>query len=122
MRGKIAMRRRSCVVGAIALVFATFLGGCTLQVVSLQSKGTIMPEQPKPVTLAAAMPWKVGADFLLALIPTMGQTRRLAIQEKVPYIEERSWTLFRIEKSGTTESKVEKQGENYSSEKREQLK
>lgn len=102
-------------------LLAVALTGCTVEVVSIRSKGVVMPETPKPVSLAAAMPWKVGADFLLALIPTMGQTRRLAIQEKVPYQEERSWTLFRIEKASTSKSKTEKQGENYSSERREEL-
>ncbi len=98
------------------------LSGCTVEIINLQSKGIVEPETtPKTMTVAQAMPWNAIVDFLSRVLPTAGQTRRLAIENRVKYTEERNWTLFRVEKAGTSESKVEKQGDDYKSKRREEL-
>lgn len=123
MRYGTRLKRKSCVYGAIALGFALFLTGCTLEVGHYEAKGIVEPETvPKTLTVAQALPWNVILDFLASVLPTMGQTRRLAIEKGRGYTEERSMTLLRVQKASTFESKVEKQGENHSSQKRQELK
>lgn len=122
MKGKTRTWWRSFVLGATGAGFCLFLAGCTVHVARYTSRGVVEAESaPRTIATAEVMPWKVGADFLLNLFSLGGKTRQMAIQKGRGYTEERSLSLISVEKEGVSESKVEKEGDNYKSERKEEL-
>jgi hypothetical protein len=98
------------------------LTGCVVEIGHYQARGIVEPETAPVVATMKGLPWAPIVDFLMKLMPLAGQTRRLAIEKGRGYTEERSISLFRVEKASMSEIKTGKQGENYSSEKRQELK
>ena len=90
------------------------LSGCTADLLYREEEVTPIPET-SPATVQS-IPW----PLLSELADIIEATPKTAIRLRVGY--KRRMGLFRVEKSGTLESKVEKQGENYKSERKEELK
>ncbi len=106
MKGKtqgIERKRLRIEIWAVLMAITLIMSGCHMQIASYRSKGIVEPDTRVVMSetgqlAQAAFPWQAVADFLAEVLPTLGQTRRKAIDEKVGYTEEREFTLFEVTK------------------------
>lgn len=82
----------------LLLIPALALSGCAVRSVKIgqaYSEGIVtVPETPRTVGASAA---SIIANFLTSVLPTMGQTRRKAMEERMNYTERRGISVFSIE-------------------------
>ncbi len=90
---------------ALLVILPIFMVGC-VTIGEYRAEGIVeVPESPG-IAIAAAGPWTIAEklwSFLTNVVPTAGQTRRKAMEERVNYTERRRLTIFRAWK-GETES------------------
>jgi hypothetical protein len=114
MKGENWFQARSWLLRAASVCLAMVLAGCTVDVLYREEEVTPVVE-PAPAASVKAFPWPVLSE-LASIVET---APKAAIKEQVGY--RRRMGLFRVEKAGLSESKVEKQGDDYKQERRKEL-
>lgn len=99
----------------LAVGCLVLLSGCCVNVFYREEEVTPITEPPQPAVVKG-ISWAT----VLEIFSTFDSVPKAAIKEKVGY--KRSMGLFRVEKASTSESKAEKQGEDYKTEKKQELK
>ena len=107
------MQRSSGFLGVTGAALVLFLGGCTTEF--LYREEVVYPAAESATSTVKAFPWPI----LTEVANIAEGTPKTAIKGKVGYW--RKMGLLRVEKSGVSETKVERDGENYSSERWEEL-